>query len=160
MLVIILFCASFVTAATIQLPRGTEVKAKFSPGMQIKSGQVEKDIPLLFTLAEPITIGSKTLVEAGAQGTAKVTEVEKAGMIGKPGYIKIEFIDLEVKGAYKLLQGDKIKLEGEIENKGKGKKILSIILGFGLIIKGGQGEIDTGQTYTAKVAETVILEGE
>ena len=159
-ILIIALGAASLSAATIQLPRGTQVKVKFAPGMEINSGKVEKDIPLLITLAEPIMIGSKTIVEAGAMGTAKVAEVKKAGKVGKPGYIKVEFIDLEIKGSYKPLQTDKIKLQGEIENQGKGKKTLSIILLFGLILKGGQGEINTNQTYTAEVAETIILEGE
>ncbi len=157
---IIFILSASLSAATIQLPRGTEVKVKFAEGMDINSGKVDKDVPLLIELAEPITIGSKVLVETGAMGTAKVTKAEKAGRAGKPGYIKVEFVEMEVKGNYKPLQGEKIKLSGEIENKGKSKKTLSYLFIFGLFIKGGQGKIDTRQVYTATVAETMILEGE
>ncbi len=155
-----LVCAVSLQAATIQLPRGTKVKVKFAPGMRISSGELAKDIPLLITLAEPIMIGSKMIVEEGAQGTARVAEVEKAKKAGKPGYIKVEFVELETKGSYQPLDESKIKLTGNVENKGKSKKTLSYLFIFGLFIKGGQGEIATDKIYTATVAETLILEGE
>jgi len=156
-LAMILLAASL-PAATIQLPRGTEVKVKFSTAAKVSSGNLAKDVPVLFTLAEPVIIGGETLVEAGATGTAKVVEVEKAGKAGKPGYIKVAFVDLDPKGIYQTADKAKIKLTGEIENKGKGKKLMSMLFIAGLFIKGGQGEIPTNVVYTAKVAESITLE--
>lgn len=150
--------AGSLSAATIQLPRGTEVKVKFTGAAKVSSGNLAKDVPVLFTLVEPVIIGGETLVEAGATGTAKVVEVKKAGAVGKPGYIKVAFVDLEPKGAYLTADKSKIKLSGEIENKGKGKKFLSLLFIAGLFIKGGQGEIPADVVYTAKVAESITLE--
>ena len=147
-----------VQAATIGLTKGTEVKARFTTTTKISSGALNKDVPVLFTLAEPVVIGGKTIVEAGAQGNAKVVEVKKAGGGGKPGYIKVAFVDLGPKGEYATAEGAKIKLAGEIENKGKGKKLLSYLFIAGLFIKGGQGEIQADSVYTAQVAETIVLE--
>lgn len=154
----VMLLAASLPAATIQLPRGTEVKVKFAAAAKVSSGNLAKDIPVLFTLAEPVVIGGETLIEAGAAGTAKVVEVKKAGKPGKPGYIKLAFVDLEPKGTYQTADKAKIKLTGEIENKGKGKKFLSIIFIAGLLIKGGEGEIPPNAVHTAKVAETIILE--
>jgi hypothetical protein len=156
-LAIVLLAASL-PAATIQLPRGTEVKVKFTTAAKVSSGNLAKDAPVLITLAEPVIIGGETLVEAGATGTAKVVEVKKAGSVGKPGYIKVAFVDLEPKGIYQTADKAKIKLSGEVENKGKGKKLLSILFIAGLFIKGGQGEIPADTVYTAKVAESITLE--
>jgi hypothetical protein len=150
--------AASLSAATIQMPRGTDVKVKFAAAAKVSSGELAKDIPVLFTLVEPVIIGGETLVEEGATGTAKVVEVKKAGKPGTPGYIKLAFVDLEPKGIYQTPDKAKIKLTGEIENKGKGKKFLSILFIAGLFIKGGQGEIPMDSVYTAKVAETIILE--
>ncbi|MDD4050747.1 MAG: hypothetical protein PHR28_02455 [candidate division Zixibacteria bacterium] len=150
--------AASVPAATIQLPRGTEVKVKFVAAAKVSSGNLAKDVPVLFTLAEPVIIGGETLVEAGATGTAKVVEVEKAGKAGKAGYIKVAFVDLDPKGIYQTADKAKIKLTGEVENKGKGKKFISMLFIAGLFIKGGQGEIPANVVYTAKVAESITLE--
>ena len=150
---------STVQAGKIQIPDGTEVQMIFDPNMRITSKNVTAGIPLLVNLYAPIEIGGVVVVEKGAVGTAEVVEVETAGKAGKPGYIKIKFVDLEPKGDFQPLdEGAKIKLAGEVEKKGKGKKLLSLILGFGLFISGGQGEIDTSLPYTATVAESIILE--
>jgi hypothetical protein len=146
-------------AGKIQIPDGTEVQLIFDPNMKISSKNVTEGIPLLVNLYAPIEIGGVVVVEKGAVGTAEVMEVEKAGKAGKPGYIKIKFVDLEPKGDFQPLEdGAKIKLAGEIEKKGKGKKILSWVFIFGLFISGGQGEIDTSLPYTATVTESIILE--
>jgi hypothetical protein len=154
----IMLLAASLPAATIQLPRGTEVKVKFAAAAKVSSGNLAKDVPVLFTLAEPVIIGGETLVEAGAAGTAKVVEVKKAGKAGKPGYIKVAFVELEPKGVYQTADKAKIKLTGEVENKGKGKKFFSMLFIAGLFIKGGQGEIPANTVYTAKVAESITLE--
>ncbi len=148
-----------VMAGKIQIPAGTEVKVIFDPNIQLTSNRVEEGVPVLINLYEPIQIGGVTIVEKGASGTARVTKVEKNGKAGKPGFIQVAFESIDPKGAFMpVTEGAKIKLEGAVEDKGSGKKILSLLLGFGLLIKGGQGEIDTHQPYTAKVAESVILE--
>jgi hypothetical protein len=147
-----------VWAGAIQIPKGTEVKLKFSPGMKISSGDVKPGVPLVCYLQEPIEIGGVTVVEKDAQATAKVAEVKPAGKGGKPGYIKIEFESLDAKGEFKLVNADKIKISGAIESKGKGKKLLSYLFIFGLFIKGSQGAIPTDQVYTAKVAESVLVD--
>ncbi len=151
--------AGDIQAGKIQIPDGTEVKVIFDPNLQLNSGKVEKGIPLMVNLYEPIVIGGITVVEKGAIGTAVVEDVQKSGKPGKPGFIKVRITELEPKGEFEAVDaGAKIKLDGVIENKGGGKKLLSFLLGFGLIIKGGQGQIDTSKPYTAKVAESIILE--
>ncbi len=147
-------------AGTIQVPKGQEVKLKFPPGMNISSGEMTQGVPIICYLHEPIEIGGITVVEAGAQVTAKVAEVKPAGKPGKPGYIKIEFESLDAKGEYRLLTEGKIKLSGTIEAEGKGRKLLSYLLIFGLFIKGTQAEINTQIIYTATVAESIVLESD
>jgi len=147
-------------AGRVLLPAGTDVKVKFDPRAAVTSGDVIAGVPLVIELAEPITIGGAVIVEAGAAGTATVKEAVKAGRGGKGGKITVAFTDLQPKGAFKMVEGSAIKLDGEISAKGSSRKTLSYILGFGLIIKGHQGVIATDQVYTAKTVENVFLESE
>jgi len=147
-------------AGRVMLPAGTEVKLMFDARAQISSGQAIAGVPLLCELAEPVLIGGAVIVDKGAKATAVVSAVEKAGRGGKAGSITVEFTELETKGAFKLPDGAAIKLTGEVSAEGKAKKLLSYILGFGLIIKGGQGEIPIDSVYTATTVEQVLLESE
>ena len=108
--------------------------------------------------AEDVKIGGITIVEAGATGTAEVKEAIAASKPGNPGKIVLAFTDLEPKGQYISIEGSKIKLSGEIEEEGGGRKILSLLFILGLFIKGGEGEVDTALEYEATVEETIILE--
>ncbi|MCK5125862.1 MAG: hypothetical protein KAR42_06370 [candidate division Zixibacteria bacterium] len=144
-------------AATLQLPKGTDVKVKFTQGMKLSSGTLGQGVPIICHLAEDVRIGDKVVVEAGAQATAVVSDVKKSKGGGKGGYIKISFNELETKGAYNTVDGSKIKLSGYIENTGKGKGFFPYLF-FVLFLKGSQGEISTDAVYTVKVAESVILE--
>jgi len=156
----ILIISLSANAGKIILPEGTKVKIKFDPNMTINSGVVGKGIPLLIYLAEPVMVGGETIIEKDALGKAEVVEVKKASKPGKPGYIKVAFVELEPRGDFKTADGSNIKLKGEIEAKGKGKKLLSILLGFGLLIKGGQGSINTDMIYEAEILESIVMQSE
>jgi hypothetical protein len=142
----------------VVLPEGTEIKVKFDPSVMVRSGKLQPGIILSIFLAEDIKIGGKTIIEAGAEGKAKVEEIVEAARVGKPGYIKVSFIDLEPKGEYKTISGERIKLAGTVEGKGKSRKVLSILFILGLFIKGSPGEIDNAQEYPASISETVVLD--
>ena len=157
----ILLAVPITHAATFQLPAGTEVKLKFNADARINSGEMEPGAKLAVTLAEPIRIGDVLLVAAGASGTAVVTEVEKASAPGKPGKIVVEFTELGTRGGYRTVDGTPLKLAGKVEKIGKGKKTLAYVTIVGIfLIKGGQGEIDTGEVYTATIGETVVLQSD
>lgn len=158
--VLTIFSANFALAGKITIPKGTKVKIRFDPTMVINSKTISEGIPLLINLVDPIEVGGITIVEKGAAGTATVVEAQSAKKGGKPGFVKIEFIDLEPKGDYALPEGETIKLTGTADGKGKGKKLLSYLFIFGLFIKGGEGAIPTNQFYNAEVAENVRLESE
>jgi len=148
-------------SATFQVPAGTEVKVKFSGATKISSGKLEAGTRLPITLVEPIKIGDVLLVAEGAAGSAVVKKVEKASAPGKPGKLVVEFVDMGTRGGYRTADGSAIKLSGKVEKVGKGKKLLAYVTIIGVaFIKGGQGEIDTKQVYTATVAQTTVLQSE
>jgi hypothetical protein len=148
------------TAGKVRLFKDDTVMVRFDSKMEINSGRLQKDIPLLIYLAEDIEVGGTVIVEAGATGKAVVTEVERASTPGKPGYIKVAFLELEAKGEFQTADDEIIKLTGEVEAKGKGQKLLSFILGFGLLIRGTNGEIPTDGVYPAVIAETVTMQSD
>lgn len=157
---LIIINVNLASAGKVRLAEGTEIKVRFDPNMVINSGKLQKDIPLLIYLAEDIEIGGTTIIEAGATGKAIVAEVEKASKPGKPGYIKVAFISLEAKGEFQVADDNSIKLTGEVEAKGKGQKLISFVLGFGLLIRGTNGKIPADGVYPAVIAETVTMQSD
>ncbi|MCD6380428.1 hypothetical protein J7M07_08310 [bacterium] len=145
-------------AGKIVLPEGTEVKLKFDPSIKINSGKLQKGMEVPVYLAEDVEIGGKAIIEKDAKGKAEVVEIVESSKPGNPGYIKLSFSELDTKGEYKTANGEMIKLAGVIEDKGKGRKVLSLMFILGLFIKGSDGEIDASQVCIATVKETVILQ--
>jgi hypothetical protein len=145
-------------AGKVAVPEGTPVKVKFDSTKQVNSGKLHEGDTISISLVEGVTIGGKTIVEAGATGIATVKEAVAASKPGKPGKLVMSFVELSPKGSYKSKDGSMIKLSGVAEDKGGGRKVLSWLFIFGLFIKGGQGEIDTSLEYPATVGETIILE--
>jgi len=153
----LLFIVPNIQAGKVQIPEDTEVKVKFDPGMKISSKLLQPGIPLLIYLAEPVEIGGKVIIEEGAMGKAEVLEVKGASKPGKPGYLKVAFVDIKPKGEYNTLDSAAIKLKGEVESEGGGKKLLSWLFIFGLFIKGGEATLPSDAIYTVQIGETVRL---
>ena len=159
-LLLCLFIAPHLQAGKIRVPEGTEIKVRFDKEMKISSGKLSKGVPVQIYLDDPVIIGGRVVIEEGTAGKAEVLEVESSGRAGKPGYIKLGFVELEPTGEFKRVGGTTIKISGEIEAKGKGKKLLSYLFIFGLFIKGSQAEIPVDQVYDAVIAETVDMSNE
>ncbi|PKK84981.1 MAG: hypothetical protein CVT49_00120 [candidate division Zixibacteria bacterium HGW-Zixibacteria-1] len=160
---VLLFCLFLIPdlyAGKVQLPEGTEIKVRFDKSMRINSGKLTKGVPLAITLDEPVIIGGRVIIEKGTAGKAEVLDVKASSKAGKPGYLKIGFVELEPKGEFTRVDVPTIKLTGEVEKKGKGKKLLSYMFIFGLFIKGSQAEIPADVVYNAKIAETVVMQSE
>jgi len=160
--VLVLLSFSSSLASMVQLPVDKDVKVSFdiAKGKTIGTGELETGRLVLIKLEEPILIYDQVIVEKGANGVAEVLEIIKPGKPGKPGKIKVGFISLTPKGQYKTVDGSDIKLKGEIEAAGKGKKLLSYLFIFGLFIKGGQAELSSSATYTVQIAESIRLTDE
>ncbi len=157
-IVAVLMAPAAAFAGKVAVPEGTQIKVKFDSTKQIDSGRLHEGDTISISLVEGVTIGGKTIVEAGATGIATVKEAVRASKPGKPGKIVVSFVELSPKGSYRSKDGSMIKLSGVAEDKGGGRKIISWFFILGLLIKGGQGDIDTALEYPATVGETIILE--
>ncbi len=162
LIVLVLFHFSQAWAGMVQLPVDKDIKVSFdiADGKSIGSGELETGRLVLIKLEEPILVYDQVIVEKGANGVAEVLEVIKPAKPGKPGKIKVGFISLTPKGKYKSVDGSDIKLKGEIEASGKGKKFLSYLFIFGLFIKGGQAELSSTAIYTVQIAESIRMTDE
>lgn len=155
----LIFGVGSVLAGKVMLPADKKVKVTFAvaEGKQISSKNLLTGLQVSIRLEEPIMISDKVIVEKGAEGRAEVLEIVKPSKPGKPGKIKVGFISLSPKGAYKTLDGSDIKLTGEWEVTGKSKKLLSYIFIFGLFIKGGHAELSPSAIYEIKIGESIRL---
>ncbi len=157
---VVLFISTAVSAGKVVVPEGTELKVRFDSAMKISSGKLQPGITLSIYLADDVKVGGKTIIEAGAEGTAKVEEITDSSRPGKPGSIKVVFVDLGTKGKYKTTDDAVIKLSGGAEAKGKSRKIVSWVFILGAFISGTDGELDTTLDYPATIVETIILESD
>ncbi len=147
----------------IELPKGKELQVVFEQDVSSKHVTPGQVIPI--RLQGAIEVGGIEVVKDGAKGSARVKKVEGAGKRGKPGKLEIVLVDLEPNGSYKTEGETKIQLEaitnadstGTIKVEGKGKKKLSWILGFGFLIKGGEGVIPAEKPFKARVKEDINL---
>ncbi len=156
----VLFLSTAATAGKVVVPEGTEVKVRFGEGVEVSSGKLQPGITLSIYLAEDVKVGGATIIEAGAEGKAKVEEIKESSRPGKPGSIKIAFVELGTKGKYKTAGDAVIKLSGGVEAEGKSRKLVSWLFILGAFISGTDGEVDTTMDYPAKIVETVVLESE
>ena len=157
MVLAVLFVVPDLSATVVRLNKGTEVKVQFTHEGKVSSGEFDEGDSVDIALTEAIIMDDSTIVEKGAAGKAVVTDVEKSGKGGKPGYIKVAFVNLQPKGAFTTTDNVPILISGEAENKGNSKKTCSYIMFLGLFVKGGDGEIDKTAVYTATLSESIKL---
>ncbi len=155
---VVIFLSAAADAGKVRIPEGTELKIRFDSVIQVNSGKLQPGIILSIYLADDIKVGGKTIIEAGAEGTAKVEEITEASRPGKPGFIKVSFVDLGTKGKYRITGNGSIKLSGSTEAEGKSRKLLSWLFILGVFISGTDGEVDSALDYPATTAETIVLE--
>lgn len=153
---ILVACTGAATAAGIQLPKGSKAIVQFDPNSTVSSAKFAEGDKVPVYLVEPIVMGGVTLVEEGAMGTAVVTSAKSAGKGGSPGKLQLAFESINPKGPYVPLELNTVPVEGTTpEYKGKGKKLLSYLLIFGLFISGGQAEVPADATFEVQVTENV-----
>ncbi len=157
-LLVLTFGLIAATSATaqIQVPAGTEFRVTLVE--PVNSKHVVAGDTVAIRLLDSISVGGIGLVAAGATGTAIVDEAKRAGKPGKSGMVSISLHAIDVE-FYNALDDKMIMIEAvdSLADKGSNKTILSILLGFGLFIKGGEGVLLSGQPIAARTTENVIL---
>lgn len=135
------------------LREGTEVPLKFAEDISSKTAAVDDTVAMI--LDEDIKVGDIIVARAGAKAVATVSNVRKAGMMGKAGELNIRLESMKV--------GDtKVKLRGTKGREGDSKVgtavALTVLFGpIGLIKHGKNIDVKTGTPLKAYVADDVAL---
>jgi hypothetical protein len=138
---------------TFMLREGTEVKLKFAEAISSKTSAL--DDPVTLILDEDLKVGDVVVVKSGSKALATISNVKKAGMMGKGGELNIRLESLR--------SGDaKIHVRGTKAREGEGKVgatiALTVLFGpIGLIKHGKNIEIKEGTPLTAYVADDIAL---
>jgi hypothetical protein len=138
---------------TLMLREGTEVKLKFAEAISSKTAAL--DDPVTLILDEDLKVGDVVVAKSGSKALAIVTNVKKAGMMGKGGELNIRLESLR--------SGDaKIHVRGVKSREGQDKLgatvALTVLFGpIGLIKHGKNIEIKEGTPLTAFVADDIAL---
>jgi hypothetical protein len=141
------------TAGTIILKEGTELKLTFAEDISSKTAAL--DDPVTLILAEDLKVGDVTIAHAGAKAFATVSNVKKAGMMGKPGELNIRLEEMKVGETKIRLRGSKGR---EGDSKAGTAVALTVLFGpVGLIKHGKNIEVKQGTPLTAYVAADVEL---
>ena len=143
----------------VRLQEGTAVTVAFK--QDVSSKHVAPGDEIAIELTNDIEVGGVVLVKAGVEGKATVKSVKAAGKGGSGGKLTVELTELTSNGtSLKTIDNQNIKIEaidGPVEVKGGGKKILSYLFIFGLFIKGSEAVIPADTQYQAQVAENVFV---
>src|ERR1700681_3049430 len=126
--------------SSVVLREGTEVKLKFAEGISSKTAS--QDDPVTLILDEDLKVGDVVVAKSGSKALATVTNVKKAGMMGKGGELNIRLESLRSGDAKIHLRGTKAR---EGDDKVGATVALTVLFGpIGLIKHGKNIEIKEG----------------
>ena len=135
----------------IVLKEGTEVKLKFA--QELSSKTASEGDAVNFILAEDLTVGNLVVAKAGAKAVGTVTNVKKAGMMGKGGELNVRLEHLKAGDTRVRLRGSKGK---QGDDKTGQAVALTVLFGpIGLIKHGKNIDVHEGTPLTAYVDEDV-----
>ena len=138
---------------TVVLREGSEVKLRFIEPISSKTAAI--DDPVTLELSDDIRVGDVIVARIGAKATATVSNVRKAGMMGKAGELNIRLESLRAGDAKVHLRGTKGR---EGDSKVGTAVALTVLFGpVGLIKHGKNIDIAAGTPFTAYVADDISL---
>ena len=138
---------------TFVLKEGTDVRLKLAEDVSSKTAAV--DDPVALVLDEDIKVGDVVVVKAGAKAVATISNVKKAGYMGKGG-------ELNVRLEYLKADSIKVKLRGTKGRQGEDKTgaaiALTVLLGpIGFFKHGKDIDVKSGTPLSAFVADDIPL---
>lgn len=138
---------------TVRIPEGTEIRIAIDDGMSSKSATAGDTFA--FRTTEAITLSDGTVLPAGYRGRGEVTDVEKKGMLGKPGILNIRMDYIKI--------GDtRLHLRRSSDTQGKSGvgttvALAVIVSPLFLMHHGAEAVIPKGQAMTVFVDEDTAI---
>ncbi len=131
---------------------GTQVTLKFAD--DISSKTAHDGDPVEFLLDGDLKVAETVVVPKGAHAVATVSTAKKAGMMGKPGDLSVQFEYLIAGSNHVRLRGTKGK---EGESKTRATVALTMFGPIGLMKHGKDVDIPAGTPLTAYIDQDVWL---
>jgi hypothetical protein len=135
------------------LKEGDQVSLKFANDLNSKTAADGDAVE--FALDDDLKVGDTIVVPKGAHALANVTNVKRAGMMGKPG-------ELNVQLQYLVAGDTRIKIRGTKGREGESKTgatvALTVLFGpIGLIKHGKEVDMPAGTPLVAYVDQDIWL---
>ena len=132
-----------------RISEGTEVRVKLAEKLS-SATSAEGDVFSVIT-DESISLPDGTVIPAGYVGKGEVTEVSKAGMVGKSGQLNIRLDYLKIGSQHIHLRASK---GGEGKSGVTNMVVTTVLFGpLGLLVRGHSIVYQKGQPMTAYVDE-------
>jgi hypothetical protein len=140
-------------SAKYVLTDGSDVYLAFDEDITSKTAQDGDQVALVLT--EDLKVGDVVVAKAGAKAVGEVTNVQKAGMLGKAGELNMRLDYLKVGAAKVHLRGTK---GGEGKSGTGGAIALSLLVSpLFLLLKGKEIKVAKGTALHAYVADDIGL---
>lgn len=137
----------------LMLKEGTEVKLRFIEALSSKTAAI--DDPVTMELTEDLKVDEVIVARTGSKAFATVSNVKKAGMMGKAGELNIRLETLKAGDTKVHLRGTKGR---EGDSKVGTAVALTVLFGpIGLIKHGKNIDIAPGTPLTAFVEDDIGL---
>ena len=142
--------------ATVQDPAAEIVVSEGTPinvvtAQEITSKAAKPNDPVNFTVNEDLVINGQVVVRKGTPALGSVINAEKGGYLGKSGKLGVQVESTQT------VDGQPLKLRAAKGKEGKDKTnstmVLSMVVPFFLLKKGGDASIAPGTAVTVYTAE-------
>jgi hypothetical protein len=138
---------------TTRIPEGTEIHVHLND--QLSSATSGTGDTFSIVNDQEFTLPDGTVIPAGYSGKGEVTQVEKSGMLGKPGTLSIKLDYLKIGAVH-------VHLRGTRASEGKSNVTTMVVTtvllsGLGLFIHGHSMVLPRGQPLVAYVDEDAMV---
>lgn len=145
--------AAAAASGELLLAHGTAVPLVCASEVSSRTAHVGDKISL--TLAQDLKAGEVVVAKKGTSSIATITEVDKPGVMGRPGEVIFRADSLQADGTLVKLRGTAAK-EGQDQEK-KAAALMVIPVPVALFVHGKDAEIKPGAVFTAFVEADTVL---
>ncbi len=143
--------AAATQTAQVMLQRGTEVKLRLMQALNSKHTKSGERFNL--EVAEPVTVGGRTVIPVGTRAVGEVTNVVKKGAFGKSGKIDTQL-------TYVMIGDRQVRLDGRGHQAGAGGTAATVGVAiaagvFSAFVTGKSADLPVGAPMNGFVAEDV-----
>lgn len=152
--------------ASVEIPRSTLVKIELRTPLNSATDVVGK--PVEYRVVQDVVINNRVVIPAGSTGWGQVSAVERAGRLGKDGYVRVDFrsvpaIDgsgVPVEMGEKAFQTNRSSVDGAAAASMAGVLLLGPIgLIGGYFVQGQDTSVAAGTQFFVEVSRPTQVFG-